>query len=69
MPYTYLSWVPGALRAVRRNYGRRLVTWCRRQGSRPSPWILSEVKSGREGDIPYVWNLKRNDTNELIYQT
>ena len=31
--------------------------------------ILSEVKSGREGDIPYVWNLKRNDTNELIYQT
>ena len=31
--------------------------------------ILSEVKSGREGDIPYVWNLKKNDTNELIYQT
>ena len=23
-----LSWVPGALRAVRRNYGRRLVTRC-----------------------------------------
>ena len=30
------------------------------------------VKSGREGeipkDIPYVWNLKRNDVNELIYK-
>ena len=35
--------------------------------------ILSEVKSDREGeisyDIPYMWNLKRNDTNELTYQT
>ena len=20
-------------------------------------------------DIPYMWNLKRNDTNELIYKT
>ena len=29
-------------------------------------------KSGREEilyDIPYMWNLKRNDTNELIYKT
>ena len=30
-------------------------------------------KPGREGkvsyDIPYVWNLKRNDTNELTYET
>ena len=30
-------------------------------------------KSDREGelsdDIPYMWNLKRNDTNELIYKT
>ena len=30
------------------------------------------VKSEREGeiskDIPYVWNLKRNDVNELIYK-
>ena len=29
--------------------------------------------SDREGeisyDIPYMWNLKRNDTNELIYKT
>ena len=29
-------------------------------------------KSDREGeisyDIPYMWNLKRNDTNELIKQ-
>ena len=35
--------------------------------------ILSEVKSDREGeilyDIPYMWNLKRNDTNELTYKT
>ena len=34
--------------------------------------ILSEVKSDREGavpyDIPYIWNLKRNDTNEAIYK-
>ena len=33
--------------------------------------ILS--KSDQEGeisyDIPYMWNLKRNDTNELIYKT
>ena len=31
--------------------------------------ILREVKSDREGevshDIPYMWNLKTNDTNEL----
>ena len=29
------------------------------------------TESDREGeisyDIPYMWNLKRNDTNELIY--
>ena len=34
---------------------------------------LSEVKSDREGeisyDIPYMWNLKRNDTSELTYKT
>ena len=34
--------------------------------------ILSEVKSDREGavsyDIPYIGNLKRNDTNEAIYK-
>ena len=34
--------------------------------------ILSEVKSNREGavsyDITYIWNLKRNDTNEAIYK-
>ena len=31
------------------------------------------VKSDREGgilyNIPYKWNLKRNDTNELTYKT
>ena len=35
--------------------------------------ILSEVKSDKEGqiscDIPYRWNLKRNDTHKLIYKT
>ena len=35
--------------------------------------ILSEVKSDRERelsyDIPYMRNLKTNDTNELIYKT
>ena len=35
--------------------------------------ILSEVKSDRERDtlydIAYMWNLKRNDTNELICKT
>ena len=35
--------------------------------------ILSEVKSETEGQIPYdiiyMWNLKKNDTNELIYKT
>ena len=34
--------------------------------------ILSEM-SDREGeilyDIPHMWNLKRNYTNELIYKT
>ena len=31
------------------------------------------IKSDREGeilyDIPYMWHLKRYDTNELIYET
>ena len=31
------------------------------------------VKTGKEGEIayaiPYMWNLKRNDTNELNYKT
>ena len=35
--------------------------------------ILSEVKSERErqtpSDITYMWNLKYDDTNELIYET
>ena len=34
--------------------------------------ILREVKSHREGEIPYdvlyMWTLKRNDTNELSYK-
>ena len=33
--------------------------------------ILSEVRQRRKisYDIPYMWNLKRNDTNELTYKT
>ena len=35
--------------------------------------ILSKVKSDRERqisyDITYMWNLKKNCTNELIYKT
>ena len=34
--------------------------------------ILSEVKLDREGEVsyePYMWNLKRNDTNVLTYRT
>ena len=27
--------------------------------------LLGEISN----DIPYMWNLKRNDTNELIYKT
>ena len=34
---------------------------------------LHEAKSDREGgilyDIPYMWNLKRNDTNEITSKT
>ena len=33
----------------------------------------ARTKSDREGeisyDIPYMWNLKRNNTNELIFKT
>ena len=33
--------------------------------------ILSEVslKEKEKYDISYMWNLKRNDTNELIYKS
>ena len=35
--------------------------------------IVMSSKSGREReisyDIPYMWNLKRNDTNEHTYKT
>ena len=35
--------------------------------------ILNKVKSDRERqiiyDITYMWNLKKNDTNGLIYKT
>ena len=32
-------------------------------------WTKSERKGEISYDIPYIWNLKRNDTNELIYKT
>ena len=32
--------------------------------------ILSEVREGEVSyDIPYMWNLKGNDTNEHTYKT
>ena len=31
--------------------------------------ILSEVIEDVSYDIPYMWNLKRNDTNDLTYKT
>ena len=38
----------------------------------PEIVILSEVKTDREGeisyDIPYLWDLKRNDTDKLTYK-
>ena len=40
-----------------------------------APWmdletvILSEVKSEKKKyDIPYMWNLNKSDTNELLYK-
>ena len=29
---------------------------------------LSEVNQGQIYDITYMWNLKKNDTNELVYK-
>ena len=38
----------------------------------PREHYTEQNKSDREGeisyDIPYMWNLKRNDTNELTYK-
>ena len=31
--------------------------------------ILSEISQRKIYDIPHMWYLKRNDTNELIYKT
>ena len=32
-------------------------------------WSKSNWKGEISYDIPYMWNLKRNDTNELPYKT
>ena len=32
-------------------------------------WSMSDSEGEISYDIPYMWNLKRNDTNELTYQT
>ena len=32
-------------------------------------WSNSDREGEVSYDIPYIWNLKRNDTNKLIYQT
>ena len=31
-------------------------------------WSMSDREREILYDIPYMWNLKRNDTNELIYK-
>ena len=31
-------------------------------------WVKSDRESEKSYDIPYLWNLKRYDTNELIYK-
>ena len=31
-------------------------------------WSKSDREGEISGDIPYMWNLKRNDTNELTKQ-
>ena len=33
-----------------------------------SYWVKSEKEKYMNHDIPYMWNLKRNDTNELTKQ-
>ena len=32
-------------------------------------WSQSDRERKISYDIPYIWNLKRNDTNELTYRT
>ena len=45
----------------------------RRQAEKEKYHMTPLMTSGREGEIsydtPYIWNLKRNDTNELTYKT
>ena len=33
-----------------------------------SEWDKSDREAETSYDIPYMWTLKRNDTNELIYK-
>ena len=32
-------------------------------------WSKSDRQGETSYDIPYMWNLKRNDTNKLTYKT
>ena len=40
----------------------KILTWY-------TEWSRSDREGERSYDIPYIWNLKRNDMNELIYET
>ena len=53
-------------------WGSRIQKWLRDNMDGPRECHTERSKSDREGetsyDIPYMWNLKRNDTNEFTYK-